>query len=219
MLSKKKLLRNSRLYVIIDKKVLKDRSLIRTAKKIIRAGAEIIQLRDKSSNKKTILKDALVLKGLLSRSNILFIINDHIDIAILVDSDGVHLGQQDLPIEAARKLLGKDKIIGSSCRNITEALEAQDKGADYIGIGPIFPTSTKPATHAIGVDLIKTCRNKISIPFFAIGGINEENIDRVSSCGGQRVAVCKAICKARNIAAATRKFYNALYKKMRRFNN
>lgn len=211
MLSKKKLLRNSRLYVIIDKEVLKGESLIRTAKKVIQAGGGIIQLRDKSSDKKTILKDALGLKGLLSNGNALFIINDHIDIAMLVDADGVHLGQKDLPIEAARKLLGKDKIIGSSCRNIREALEAQDKGADYIGIGPIFPTSTKADAIAVGPDLISECQKKIKIPFFAIGGISEENIDRVLACGGQRVAVCKAICKARNIAAATRKFYNKLY--------
>ncbi len=211
MLSKKKLFRNSRLYVIIDKGVLRERSLIRTAARITQAGAQVIQLRDKCQDKKTILKDASGLKSLLSKSDTLFIINDHIDIAMLVDADGVHLGQEDLPVEAARKLLGKDKIIGSSCHNIRQAIEAQDKGADYIGIGPMFPTSTKPNTLAVGLDLIRMCQNKIRIPFFAIGGISEENIGRVLSSGGQRVAVCKAICKAKNVTYATRNFCRLLH--------
>jgi len=211
MSSKKKLLRNSRLYVVIDKGVLKERPLIRTAERITRAGAQIIQLRDKFRDKRAILKDALELKGLLSKSGALFIINDHIDIAMLVDSDGLHLGQQDLPVEAARKLLGKDKIIGLSCHNIRQALEAQDRGLDYIGIGPIFPTSTKPNTTAVGLDLISECRDRIRIPFFAIGGVTEKNIEMVSSYGGQRVAVCKAICTAKNITAAAKNFYKLLH--------
>lgn len=211
MLSKKKLLRNFRLYVIIDKGVLKGRSLIRTAARITQAGAQVIQLRDKCSDKGTILKDALQLKKSLLKSDSIFIINDHIDIAMLADSDGVHLGQEDLPVEAARKLLGKDKIIGLSCHNIRQAIEAQDKGVDYIGIGPIFPTTTKPNTLAVGPDLIRMCQDKIRIPFFAIGGITEKNIGGVLSYGGKRVAVCKAICKARNITAATRKFHRLLH--------
>jgi len=211
MSSKKKLLRNSRLYVVIDKGVLKERPLIRAAERITRAGAQIIQLRDKCRDKRAILRDALELKGLLSKSGALFIINDHIDIAMLVDSDGLHLGQQDLPVEAARKLLGKDKIIGLSCHNIRQALEAQDRGLDYIGIGPIFPTSTKPNTTAVGLDLISECRDRIRIPFFAIGGVTEKNIGMVSSYGGQRVAVCKAICTAGNITAAAKNFYKLLH--------
>jgi thiamine-phosphate pyrophosphorylase len=211
MLSKKKLLKNYRLYVIIDKQVLKDRSLNWAAERISQAGAEVIQLRDKCSDKKTVLKEALELKRLLSNSDTPYIINDHIDIAMLVDSDGVHLGQEDLPVEAARKLLGKEKIIGLSCHNIRQALEAQDRGADYIGIGPIFPTSTKPNSLTVGLDLIRMCRNKIRIPFFAIGGITEENINMISSYGGQRAAVCKAICKAKNITVATRNFYRLLH--------
>ena len=168
----------------------------------------MIQLRDKSSSKKDILQTALELKqGLLGTKSI-FIVNDHVDIARLVDADGVHLGQSDLPLSAARKLLGKDKIIGVSCSNLKQALLAQDQGADYLGVGPVFSTETKPECAALGLGKLKVLKNKIKIPVFAIGGINETNILEVLSLGVHGVAISSAICRAPDKVAATRRFFN-----------
>ena len=211
MNSKKKLLRKSCLYVIIDKQVSGESSLRYAAGVISRSGAEIIQYRDKYSSRKAVLSEALSLKKLLSKSKTIFIINDYPDIAAIVNSDGVHLGQADLPVESVRRFLGQDKIIGLSCHNIKQAIEAQDRGVDYIGIGPIFSTSTKPAAKAIGLDLIKQCQKKIHIPFFAIGGITAANINQILSCGAKRAALCQAICKSRDMKTATRKFYTLLH--------
>jgi thiamine-phosphate pyrophosphorylase len=208
---KKKLLRESRLYAIIDKQVLGKSSLNQAAAIIAKGGAQIIQLRDKSSGKKAVFEEALFLKKLLAKAKTIFIVNDHADIAKAVNSDGVHLGQDDLPVEVVRRFLGQDKIIGLSCHNIKQAVEAQDRGADYIAIGPIFSTSTKPNAKAVGLDLIRQCQKMIKVPFFAIGGINEANIESVLSCAGKRIAVCQAICLAADMQAATRKFYNLLH--------
>lgn len=210
MKSKKRLLRKSRLYTIIDKEISKSRTIF-TAGKIKGLGIDVIQLRDKISKKETILRDAQILHKILVNTKTVFIINDYIDIAKIVDSDGVHLGQNDLPLEIARKLLGEDKIIGISCHNLGQAIEAQNKGADYISIGPIFPTSTKPNYKVIGLDLIKKIRKMIHIPFFAIGGINDKNINNVLSSGVKRVAICSAISEAKNIPFMVNRIYKILH--------
>ena len=207
---KKELLRKSRLYLIADKRVAGNRPWFNIVKKTKGLGVNIIQLRDKESPKWSILKDAYILRKLLAHSQTLFIINDYLDIAKLVDSDGVHLGQCDTPVEIARKLLGKDKIIGVSCHNLSQALKAQNIGADYISIGPIFPTQTKPEYKACGLDLIRKAGKMIRIPFFAIGGINESNLNKVLYSGAKRVAICSAICKAKNIPLSTKTLSEAI---------
>lgn len=205
MKSKKKLLKSSRLYVIIDKEVSGNRSVLEIVKKIKHRSVDIVQFRDKKSNKRTILKDSLALFRELKKTKTAFIINDYLDIAKIVDCDGVHLGQQDTSIEIARKILGKDKIIGVSCHNLRQAWEAQERGADYISIGPLFPTPIKPGYKAIGLNLINEIKNKIKIPFFAIGGINESNLDKVLSWQAKRIALCRAVCQAKNISLAIKK--------------
>jgi len=122
---------------------LKNKPIFNTVNKIKEAGVDIIQFRSKKSKKESILKDALGLRKLLLNSQALFIINDYLDIAKMVDCDGIHLGQDDTSIEIARQVLGKDKIIGISCHNLRQAKNAQNRGADYISIGPVFSTSTK----------------------------------------------------------------------------
>lgn len=204
MSSKKKLLEKSRLYVIVDKKTLGNRPILNTVNNIFDKGVDIIQLRDKISKKDDVLKEAYALSRLLSNTKTLFIINDYIDIAKIVNSDGIHLGQQDCSVETARKLLGKDKIIGISCHNLNQARNAQDKGADYVSIGPIFSTPTKPEYKAIDRKLIREIKKSIRIPFFVIGGINENNINGVLAWGAKRVAVCRAICRQDNVNRATR---------------
>lgn len=186
------MLKKCSLYVILDKEILGKRDLFDIAN-IIRDSIQIIQLRDKVSTKKEILQDAFLLKKLLSRPRKLFIINDYLDIARIVDSEGLHLGQGDIPLKIARKFLGKDKIIGISCHNLKQALEAQSAGADYISIGPIFSTPTKPEYKPVGLNLFRRCKWRIKIPLFAIGGINTGNLKQVLSAGVERIAVCRAI--------------------------
>lgn len=199
MKSKKKLLKKSRLYLIIDKKTCGQKSLLEAADKIKSLGADIIQLRDKISDKAAILKDAYSLRRLLAKSKTLFIINDYLDIARITDADGIHLGQEDCSIKIARKILGKDKIIGLSCHSLKQAIEAQKQGADYIGIGPIFKTPTKPATSPIGLKIIREIGRRLKIPFFAIGGIDKNNIKKVVAFGAKRIAVTRAADQARDI--------------------
>lgn len=202
MKSRKKLLRRSRLYVLIDKKISGKTSVIETTIKIRNNGADIVQLRDKISDKESVLRDAFLMQKLLSNTDTLFIINDYLDIAKIADCDGLHIGQDDIPIEIARRILGKDKIIGVSCHSLRQALEAQDKGADYIGVGPIFPTPTKPEYRAIGLSLIGVLKKKMRIPFFVIGDVSLKNIDKIKKAGARRVAVCRAVIGAGNISKA-----------------
>jgi len=180
--------------------------------KIKYCGIDIIQLRDKDSKKENILRDALFIHKALLNTNTIFIINDYLDIAKIINCDGIHLGQKDTSIEIARKILGKDKIIGVSCHNLSQALIAQKKGADYIGIGPIFPTFTKPhISKLISLNLIKEIKKKIKIPFFAIGGINLDNINKVITFRANRIAVCRAILNSQDIPSTVREFKKALH--------
>ena len=211
MVSKKALLRKCRLCVIADKEACGDVvKLLKKIKSVKGEPAFVLQLRDKRKDKRgEMLKDALTLKALSGKS-VLFIVNDHPDIAIAAKADGVHLGQEDLPLRAARKLLGKNKIIGISCHSLKEALQAQKEGADYIGIGPVLPTPTKPENKAIGTAVLKKLSKSIIIPFFAIGSIDEANLDRILAAGAKRAAVCRAICSSKNVPAAFKRIYERL---------
>lgn len=212
MISKRKRLKSYQLYVILNKPFFKDiPDMVRVAGGIGRCARAVIQLRDKGSDKKDILRSALLLKRKLSGSGSIFIVNDHADIAMISSADGLHLGQSDLPPAAARRLLGPDKIIGVSCRNLEQALKAQEQGADYIGIGPVFPTRTKTdCGRPLGLELLAAVTKKIKIPVFAIGGISEANIKEVLSLGCQGGAVSSAICCARDPVSAARRFSKLL---------
>ena len=175
------------LYMITDSK----RDVIEDVKIAIDNGIKIIQLRDKVNNKETILETAKQLRELTKEKGVILIINDHIDIAKEVDADGVHLGQDDTPIEEARNLLN-NKIIGISCHSLKQAIKAEKDGADYIGIGPIFKTQTKDYQE-IGSNIITNVKNSIKIPFIAIGGIDKDNIDEVLNAGATRVAIISAL--------------------------
>lgn len=212
MILKKKLLRKSRLYIILDKETSGKKSLLKIAKEAALQKDCIIQLRDKRSTPREILQDAWALSNALSGTKTLFIINDYLEIAALVNCDGVHLGQQDIPIELARRILGNKKIIGISCHNLAQAIEAQKKGADYIGIGPIFSTPTKPEYQAIGRDILKDIKKNITIPFFPIGGIDETTIQEVVSAGAKKASVCRAVCKKRSVAQAIQNLKKYLHR-------
>jgi thiamine-phosphate pyrophosphorylase len=206
MKSKKRLLENSRLYAIIDKKTCRKKSILDIANKIRNQCIDIVQYRDKESDKKALFKNAQDLQRILSDTKIIFIVNDYLDIAKIINSDGLHLGQNDTSIEIARKILGKDKVIGISCHNLKQAIVAQKRGADYISIGPIFSTPIKPEYKSVGLKLIKQIKGKVKIPVFAIGAINETNLKEVLSYGAKRVGVLRAICQSRNIPLTITRF-------------
>ncbi len=162
---------------------------------VLRAGVGWVQYRDKAGSRRKVYEEAIKLVDLAGKYNAVFIVNDYSDIALAVDADGVHLGQDDLPVKEAREILGKEKIIGVSTHCIEQALEAEQAGADYIGFGPVFHTSTKDAGSPRGTDLLGEIKNKVSIPVVAIGGINLGNIHSVLETGVDAVAVASAILK------------------------
>lgn len=198
------------LYAIIDKSIRPSLSNIEIAKRVLAGGARILQLRGKGLSSKELLADARVMRKLTKQVGAVFIVNDRTDIALLSDADGVHLGQDDLPIAEARKILGREKLIGISTHNIEQALKAQQEGADYIGFGPIFGTTTKTdAEEAKGLQALREIKINVKIPVVAIGGINLENLADVISTGADTVAVISAIIKTDDIEESTRRFADA----------
>ena len=179
------ILKENDLYVITDQK----ENLLETVEKILIAGVKIIQYRFKKGTDKDNLKEAIQIKNLCKRYNSLFIINDRVDIALASNADGIHLGQNDLNLKAARKLLGHSKIIGISANNEIDISKALKDGCDYIGIGPVFETETKKNKKPIGIEKIKTLTKDLNIPWFAIGGVTTSNISHLKSNGFKKVAL------------------------------
>lgn len=211
MISKKRLLEKSRLYVILDRNLCRNKDPIDIFKKIKNKGIDIIQLRDKISPKKEILKVALHLKDLLNKNKTLFIINDFVDIAKIVNAAGVHLGQKDMDVYQARRILGANKIIGVSCHNLKQLIIAQRKGADYMAIGPVFFTSLKEKLKPLGLDILrKMSKTSLRKPIFAIGGINQSNLSKVLATGIRRIAVASAVCKSTKPALAIKRLNTQL---------
>lgn len=196
MKSRRSLLKKSQLYLILDKPALAGRSLKNIYSAASYGNIDLIQLRDKQGAKKDVLDLAVKLAKRLERTKTLFIVNDYLDVAVASGADGLHLGQDDLSITEARKILGKDHIIGISCHSLAQALKAQKAGADYIGIGPVYSTATKPEYQPIGLKILRQLKGKIKIPYFAIGDIKLENLREIMAAGARRIAVCRAILKA-----------------------
>ena len=186
------------LYAIIDTQALKSRTHIEIASQAIHGGAKIIQLRGKHQSKKELLPIAQQLKNLCAEHNILFIVNDYPDIALAADADGLHLGQDDLPLKVARKLLPIDKILGCSTHSVEQAIAAEAEGADYIGVGSIYPTPSKETATVVGLDTLHQVRQAVSLPLVAIGGITGDNAAEVIAAGADSVAVISAVSQAEN---------------------
>ncbi|MDS3861012.1 thiamine phosphate synthase [Thermosynechococcaceae cyanobacterium BACA0444] len=185
-------------------------NLITIVKAALEGGLQLVQYRDKTSDDQTRLHLAQALKTLCQQYNALFILNDRVDLALGVDADGVHLGQQDIPIKLARRILGPDKIVGRSTTNPQEMERAIAEGADYIGVGPIYTTPTKPGKAAVGFDYIHYAQAQAPLPWFAIGGIDETNIGQVVQAGAKQVAVVRAIMAAADPQATTQKLLQTL---------
>jgi thiamine-phosphate pyrophosphorylase len=200
-----KMERISGLYVILDKQFLTGRDELDVTRQIIEGGAKIIQLRDKQSKKGELLLVAQKLRDLCNQAGILFIINDYLDLAMAVGADGLHVGQEDLPLSVIRRELPIDKIIGCSVTTLSHAVKAQTEGADYIAMGSIFPTTTKREATVVGVDTLKEIKRTVSTPLVAIGGINHNNVDEVVAAGADAVAVISAILGEKDVKRAVQK--------------
>ncbi|NIP43678.1 MAG: thiamine phosphate synthase [candidate division Zixibacteria bacterium] len=185
------------LYLVTDRGLSRGRTSMEIIEAAVKGGVTVVQLREKHANTREFLHEALKVRNFCREKNILFIINDRLDIAQSVDADGVHLGQDDLPIEYARRFLGPDKIIGTSAFNETEAMEAEKAGADYLGISPIFTTPTKPELETgIGIDGLRKIRKSAKIPMVGIGGLGSTNAYDVIMAGADGIAVVSAIVSA-----------------------
>lgn len=210
MKSKRALLEKSRLYVILDAASCAPRGVLELAREIALAGADIIQYRNKTAPPETFESEALKIRAILEGSDTLFIVNDHPLVARRVGADGVHVGQDDAPVAAAREIAGGDRIVGVSTHTIGQAKAAAAQGADYLGYGPLFATPTKPEYRPVGVEQISRLMDDIDIPFFVIGDVNHQNINRVVSAGAGRIAVCRAVICSDNVRKAVEGFYREL---------
>lgn len=194
-----------RLYAITDRTWLNGETLCSQVEKALVGGATFIQIREKNLEKDKIVEEAGQLKKLCKKYNVPFVINDNVEIAKLTDADGVHVGQGDITAADARSILGKDKIIGVSAKTVEQALLAQKMGADYIGTGAVFPTSSKSDAKVCGISSLKAVCDAVDIPVVAIGGINENNILDLKGSGADGIAVISAIFAQNDIISATKK--------------
>ncbi|NJD38717.1 MAG: thiamine phosphate synthase [Geobacter sp.] len=190
---------NSRLllHLVTDRSLSRGRALVEVVAEAVAGGVTCVQLREKDCSTREFLQEALALKALLQPLRVPLIINDRVDIALAVEADGVHLGQSDMPITHARRLLGPNCLIGISAESVQDAIDAEQQGADYIGISPVFSTPTKTDTaQALGLDGIRQIRELVRIPLVGIGGINQTNAGQVLAAGADGVAVVSAIMAA-----------------------
>ncbi len=203
MRSNKKLLASANLYLILDTSVLDYSALFQVLKDSVRAGIDIVQLRDKKGSTKEVLDFCRRILG-ITKHRIPFIVNDRADLAIISGADGLHVGQEDLDCIVARKMIGRGKIVGVSCQNLAHALKAQKQGADYIGFGSVFETQTKPGRQPMDLELLQKVVKKVKIPIFPIGGISRGNLGKLIPLGVTRAAVCRDILLAEDAAQAVK---------------
>ena len=204
-LSSKQLAARLRLHFLTDHEWSRGRSMLAVAEAAIAGGATVIQLRDKTASTRLLVEEGLALRELTRKHGVLLIVNDRIDVALAVDADGAHVGQDDMPGTLARQLLGPERILGISAGNMDEAMTALAAGADYLGVGPIFATQGKTDAGApMGTRLLSDLSSHYMTPLVAIGGINKANTREVIDAGAAGVAVITAVANAEDIVAAAR---------------
>ncbi len=200
----------SPLYVILDRSAARGRTLPELLEAVLAGGCRMVQLREKAMPLSELFPVAQILRRRSREAGALFIVNDRADLALALDADGLHLGQDDLPGAAGRRLLRPGMILGISTHDADQARRALADGADYIAVGSMFPTGTKPGFQLVGPDLVRRVRPEIAIPLVAIGGITEDNCEEVVSAGADAVAVISAVCAAADPETATRRFLGRL---------
>ena len=199
-LNKKMLL----LYIVTDRSRLKDgQTLSSVCEDVLANGATCIQLREKKLNEEDFLNEAMEIAALCKRYGVPFFINDNVEIAIKCHADGVHVGQKDMQLEKVRQIVGDDMIIGVSVHSVEEALKAVENGANYLGVGAVFSTSTKTDTNVLPAETLRDICAAVDVPVVAIGGINEKNLMKLSDSGVDGVAVVSAVFAAENPGEAT----------------
>ena len=190
------------LYLVTDSTYHTEESFLHTVEEACIGGATIVQLREKGGSSRDYLNQALKVKEITDRYHIPLIIDDRIDIALACDAAGVHVGQSDLPVSYARRLLGPDKIVGATAKTVPQALEAYVQGADYLGVGAMFPTTTKVVTILTAPATLTEIRHTVPIPVVAIGGLNRGNMDILKDTAADSIAVVSAIMKAEDPRSA-----------------
>jgi thiamine-phosphate pyrophosphorylase len=194
------------LYVILDRNASAGRDLVQVLEAAVAGGCRMVQLREKAWPSGRLLPLAEQLRGRCAKAGVTFIVNDRVDLALAVEADGVHLGQDDLPPRAARPLLRPGMILGLSTHSVEQALAAQAAGADYVAVGSMFPTATKPDFELVGPALIRKLRGDIHVPLVGIGGITPANVQEVIRAGADGVAVVSAVGAADDPRAACERF-------------
>jgi thiamine-phosphate diphosphorylase len=195
----------SGLYVIIDPQQTQGRDPVEVARQALRGGARILQWRDKTRDKGEQLSEARSLRQLCREHNALFIVNDHVDLALACAADGAHLGQKDLPVSAVRPWAPAGFLLGVSTNNAEEARQAERDGADYVALGSVFPTGSKETTRPASPERLREVKQAVGIPVVAIGGISEENVAQALEAGADAVAVINAVCGAEDVEEAARR--------------
>lgn len=201
------------LYLITEEKLSAGRSSLEVVREAIAGGVDVIQLRDKDLSLRERFSLGIELKKITEQAGVDFIVNDRVDLALALDADGIHLGQDDFPVNEARNILGEDKIIGISAYTLEESVLAEAGGADYLGVGAVFSTDSKKVDedkNGIGISGIRRISEKSNIPIVAIGGLNKENCCQVIRSGADTISVISAITKAVNIAEETKIFKNKI---------
>ena len=198
-----------KLYLVTDSCLAQPKENLEIIKEAVKGKISLVQLREKNSSGKEFYFKGLEIKNFLQQYKIPLIINDRLDIAIALDADGLHIGQDDLPVEIVREIW--TKLLGVSVSNVDQAIEAERLGADYLGISPVFSTPTKPdAPHPVGLDGIRKIRDAVKIPIVGIGGINKNNAKKIIKSGADGVAVISAIVAAKSPETAALEIYREL---------
>lgn len=193
------------LYLVTDRRFLRGRSLVDEVLKAVKGGVTIVQLREKEAGSREFYQLALSMKAALQESGVPLIINDRLDVAMAVDADGIHIGQEDLPLSEVVRLWGKDKIIGLSINSLEEAREGEKDGASYLALSPVYATATKAdAPNPTGLNLLREVKSRVSIPVLAIGGIDANNLVAVRDSGADGAAVVSCLMDAPDIEKAAR---------------
>ena len=192
------------LYFITDSTGFSEEEFLYRVEEALKGGASLVQLREKDKTTREYIALAEKVHEITKKSNVPLIIDDRVDVAMAVDAEGVHLGQSDMPVDIARRILGEDKIIGATAKTVPQALEAYRNGADNLGVGAIYPTTTKVKTVLTSVDTLKEIVKAVPIPVNAIGGLNKNNIDILENTGIAGVCVVSAIMKADNPQTAAK---------------
>lgn len=193
------------LYAVTDRSWLGEQTLYQQVKQALSGGATCIQLREKDLDQEEFLREALEIRDLCRSFDVPFIINDNVELAIQCEADGVHVGQSDMQAGKVRQLIGPDKILGVSAQTMEQAKLAEENGADYLGVGAVFPTATKDDAKPVSHETLRKIADSVSIPICAIGGINKENLPQLSGTGIDGVALVSAIFASKDIEAECRR--------------